>query len=316
MSEDSQKKATPEVVAKAMAVLSALAGEKVQKGHTSGQTVTTKVEPTVSGKGDANVQLFHTGDQNVTSWAGSTASDVSQDDNVSTNGTDYTGGGVRKSILDAVQKGDLTVDKAVELLKALDMDKKGEPDGDKDDDKDDEEDKEDKPSKPAFAKGKAKKVVKSLEDSLEDVSDVIDASDVLSAGFGGIVKSLKAIEERLEGLEKGLSDKLAETAGSQSQFNKSLSSAVKGIAEALVVTSERVQAVETSPARGPKSVQDSLAKGLGAGKFNPTKTQVEEALFELLKKGQCSEHENLSFISTGTLSESLAAKVRLQIEGK
>ena len=312
MSEDSQKKATPEVVAKAMAVLSALAGEKVQKGHTSGQTVTTKVEPTVSGKGEPNVQLFHTGDQNVTSWAGSTVAAVNQDDNVSTNGTDYTGGGVRKSILEAVQKGDLAVDKAVELLKALDMDKKGEPDGDKDD----EEDKEDKPSKPAFAKGKDKKVAKSLEDSLEDVSDVIDASDVLSIGFGGIVKSLKAIEERLEGLEKGLSDKLVESAGSQSQFNKSLSSAVKGIAEALVVTSERVQAVETAPARGPKSVQDSLAKGLGAGKFNPTKPQVEEALFELLKKGQCSEHENLSFISTGTLSESLAAKVRLQIEGK
>jgi hypothetical protein len=312
MSEVKNKTATKEKIAKALEKLAEVGDQALAKGHTSGPTVTTKVETFTDGK--ASPQLHHTsGNSDPGSWAGSKSEGVSQDDNVSSNGTDYNGG-VKKSIMDLVSKGALSVEDGLNMLKAFEDMKgkgKGEPDGDEGDD---DEEKDEKPSKPAFAKAKGKKVAKSFEDSLADNSDVIDASDVLSTGFSNLVKSLAALEERLESLE-GI---LSEQADKQGSFNKSLGSAVTNLANALVATSERVEAVESAPARGPKSVQQtgSIQKSLEGDAFPYSKAQVGEALLGMLQKGLVSASDCIKFDTHGKLPAELAQKVRAHIEGK
>ena len=277
-------------------------GEKVEKGHASGNTPTTKVESYTSESGAT--QLFHTpSNSEPSSWAGSMKQSVSMEDHIDANGTDVSVGAVRKSIVDMLAKGQITADQAVSLLKALDKPGKGEPDGDEGYEDGDDDEKEPK-GKPEFAKGKGKKVAKSFEEDVAASDEIVEVGPALEALVGILTKSFASLEQAI----------VAQGA-KQDKFSKSLATATANLAEAVLTTSGRVDAVEASPARGPKSAREDavIAKSVPA---NHTRDEIAEALFQLRTKNQCTDQDVLVFDSTGRIEKSLQAKVIAHLEGK
>lgn len=294
-------------VAKALEALQAI-GEKIEKGHTSGSTVTTKVESFVGESGAT--QLYHTpSNSEPSSWAGSSKQGVSQEDNIDANGTDYNGGGsVRKSVLDLVAKGKISSEEAEKLLKAFDKveAKKDEPDGDEGYEEDDKKKKE----KPEFAKGK--KVAKSFEEDVKASDEFVSIDGALDKFVEGVSKSLASLEETVATVVA----KVDALATFQNSFSKSLATSVSSLAEAQLATFGRVEQVEQAPARGPKSIQSSQVIEKSIQPRNYTKTQVADGLFELVKKGEATDLDVSKFEMSGQITKSLEAKVFAHLEGK
>lgn len=280
------------------------------KGHKSRGTATTKVEA-MSGEG-GSTQVHHTAkNSDPNGWAGSKASDVPENgasDAIDANGTDYNGRAkMRKSILAKLSKGQsLTAEEYDFVAKGSmveDLDDKEDAKKAADCDDDAKEDKDEK--KNPFAK--------SLEEHAADNEDVqkgLEVSEFLS-GFAEVIsKSLASAEARI--VDKVVAA-IANASDNSETFNKSLAGAVASLAEVTTLQAQRIEQVESTPARAPKStgvaaLEKSFDGDTGTGE-DLSKSQVGEALFEMVQKGLIAPSEAIKFDTTNELSDVVAQAV-------
>lgn len=304
--------------------LSAL--QDIAKGHNSRGTNTTRVETMAdgskgAGSGTGATQVYHTDSNSARDgWAGSEWDGVDADDSIDENGTDYQAQAkVMKSIMRKLAKGQrlsaaeylimkgmMNFDEEDDAKKAVsqNMSKDEDPDMEKamDEDEEDEEDEE---------------VSKSLSDfAYEDpsVSQGLEVSEFLSGFATAVEKSLASLEQRIVARLSGQTAASAEATG---EFQKSLASAVAGLGEAIAAISQRVEQVESTPARGPKTTRVApLVKGGygGEGNLEPlNKALVSNTLVSLVTEGKASVQDVVKFESTGFLPAELDAQVRTVI---
>lgn len=309
-------KVKQEDLAKALEGLQALA-----KGHSSRGTVTTEVESMAdgskgAGSGAGSTQVHHTAsNSDRKTWAGSGWDGVSDNgpgaDSVSENGTDYVAQAkVMKSIMAKLSKGQQLTADEVSILKGAmpfekdDKDKKdvakGAPPfppkkGDKDEDE--EEDKDFGKSLSDFAS----------ED--EDVSKGLEVSEFLASFVGVVQKSLQSMEERVVAR---LGGHIANESSQTGDFQKSLAEAVVNLGEAITAVAQRVEAVESAPARAPKSVAGVgyIEKGLSGNDEPLSKALVASALVSLAQENKVSPQDVIRFDTSGELSEANERLVR------
>lgn len=297
------KKIDQENLKKALATL-----EDLSKGHNSRGTAATEVE-TMSPEGGAT-QVFHTpSDSNPASWAGTTekeSPDNGATDAISENGTDYNGGAeMVKSVLEMVQKGEISPEAGQKLLsKAFDFGK------DKDDDKDDKEC-ADKAKKGGYgddkdmekAKDDDKDMSKSLADHAQDstiVREGLEVSSFLKGWSDSVSKSLASVES-------GLNKSIAQSTQRQESFNEGLAKALSDLGNAVSAIVQRVEQVESQPAGAPKSVmggqvnvvEKSLANAVPGESLS--KSQINVAMESLVKSGKMDPFDVIRFDSNGEL---------------
>lgn len=315
----SEKTVAEESVSKALETLQDLA-----KGHDSRGTATTKVESmrdagVGAGSGGGSTQVFHTpSNSDPGTWAGTgqrTSPEDGATDGVSADGTDYSGSAeMVKSVLSKIAKGLPLDDIEKAVLNAVIAKGAGSKDDDEDvekaakcddDDKDDDDD-------------KGNPFGKSLEDVAtehEDVSKGLELSPFLSGWTEVQSDALKGVEARLV---KSLSNIHAETQAYQQELAKSLA----GLAEVLVLQSQRQDQIEAAPARAPKSAVSIVEKSFGAGgDIAPqgeslNKSQVLGYLTEMVKAGEASATDVIRFESTSGITAELEAKVLAAHSGR
>lgn len=282
--------------------LSAL--EDLSKGHNSRGTAATQVE-TMSAEGGAT-QVFHTpSDSNPQSWAGTTEKESPENgatDAIDENGTDYKGGAeMVKSVLEMVQKGEISAAAGAKILsKAFEFGK---------DDEDEEKAKKgvdkdcDDDEKVEKSKEEDKEISKSLADHAQDNSVVregLEVSSFLSGWSETVSKSLDSVEGRLQ-------KSIAQGSARQEGFNEGLAKAMSDLGNAVAAVVQRVEQVESQPAGAPKSVmsgqvqvvEKSLAGSEPSEALN--KSQINVAMESLVKSGDLDPFEVLRFDSSGEL---------------
>ncbi len=298
-----KKKIEEQDLQKALSTLQDLA-----KGHSSGATNTTKVE-SMSGEG-GSTQVHHTAaNSDPNGWAGSQARDVAENgasDAVSENGTDYDGGAeMVKSILDKLSKGIQLTAEEFAVVKGMPAFLK------KDDDKD--KDKKDDKVEKAHDDKEDDKVKKSLADEAaanETVANGMEISEFLAEFVGTLSKSLNTMENRIR---SDFQSRIATSDANQEEFGKSLASALGTLGEGLVAQTQRVDQIETTPDRGPKSqqVSEDVQKSFeGPDGQTLTKGDVAATMVEMVENKKLDMQEVIRFDSSGgQISESTMAKV-------
>lgn len=310
--------------------------QEIAKGHSSRGTATTKVETMVGESG--STQLFHTGsNSDPGGWAGSSWRGEGWEDSIDANGTDAgtvqkLGKSIASGIMSKLSKGEsLTARElgfvskgGLNFLKDKDKDdddaKKAFPP--KDDKKDDVEkahsdEAEDKKLVRDMVKPGAmnkSEVNKSLLDHAAEnpaVHPGFEVSEFLS-GFAQVVhKSLQSMEARITDRVISAIAKSAEETG---EVQKSMAGALSSLGEVLSVHAQRIEQIESAPARAPKSAlvkSGVLASPVDASPSidNLSKSVVTERLLDLVKKSEASAQDVLRYDSTGYLTPELERKV-------
>jgi hypothetical protein len=317
MSEE--KTVAEESISKALETLQDLA-----KGHNSRGTATTHVESmrdasVGAGSDGGSTQVFHTpSNSDPGTWAG-TGQRVSPEDGatdgVEEDGTDYSGSAeMVKSVMEKVAKGEAITSTERALIElALE---KGGPGmfnnfggtGKKSMDKDEDEKEEKKDEKP-FGK--------SLEEAAsenEDVAKGLEVSSFLSGWADVQGEALRGVEARLE-------KSLQAAHGEQRAYNAELAKSIAGLAEVLTLQAQRVEQLESTPARGPKSAQ-AIDKSFGAGGVvepqaeQLSKSQVLDTMTRMVESGDLSATEVVKFESTNALTPELDSAVRAYRSGR
>lgn len=304
-----------EKVKKSLAAL-----QDIAKGHASGGTSSTKVE-SMSGQGGPT-QIYHTpANSDPGSWAGSTARDVADNgatDDIAANGTDYGGNGnMVKAIMDKIEKGQPLTAHECAVLKGImpfGKDKKKDDDDDADDvekafeDKDKEED-------------------KTITKSISEDDDLAKGFDVVPFLEQWSAQMTKALDARLDAMSKSITKHINARISAQQVdsglITKSLADAMAGVGATVVATHQRIEQLENTPARGPRSVagiqainkgsytgaeDDYISKALNGDPM--AKAEVADALADMVTKGLCSPQEAILFDSVGQISTGLLNKVR------
>lgn len=295
--------------------------QDIAKGHASGGTSTTKVE-SMTGQGGAT-QIYHTpANSDPGSWAGSVARDVAENgatDDIAANGTDYGGNGnMVKAIMDKIAKGQPVTAAEYKVLEKGMMpfgkDKKDKDDDDADDVEKGFEDKD---------KDEDKTITKSIseDDDLAKGFDVVPFLEQWSA------QVTKAIDARLDAMSKSITKHINTRISAQQAdsgvITKSLADAMASVGATVVATHERLESLESTPARGARSVAgvQAIQKGSYAGAEDDyiskalngdpmAKAEVADALADMVTKGLCSPQEAILFDSVGHISTGLLNKVR------
>ncbi len=311
--------------------------EQISKGHSSRGTVTTEVDSMRDGSAGAgasagSTQVHHTeSNSNPGGWAGSTQMHCPDDgatDAVQEDGTDYTGGAqMVKSILRKLHKGmRLTseemavynsiikaqssedddsdakdVSKAGSIVGPSDYKKAKSEDADDDDDDDDEMD-------------------KSLEDyaqSNQGVREGFEVSDFLKGWSSVQDQALRSTESRIVRTVQKSLNSLSEN---QSQYNTELAKSLHNLAEVMMLQEQRIEQLESTPARAPKSHQVSaVSKSFGPGgapqEESLTKAQILDTMEDMVEKGKISATDVIKFESTSGLPEPLERQVRKHLSG-
>lgn len=322
-----EKKIDQTDLSKALSALQDLA-----KGHGSKGTATTKVE-TMAGE-SGSTQIFHTAsNSDPGGWAGSSWRGEGWEDSINANGTDLDsvkklGKSIASGIMTKLSKGqELTARELGFVSKGgLNFLKDG-----KDEDKADkafppkkEDDVEKAHADAAEDKEQIKDMVKPGAIKKSDVSksftDHAAEHEVLSkgfevseflAGFAQVMhKSLTSMEARITDRVLTAVARSAEETGS---VQKSMAEAVAALGEVLAAQAQRIDQVETGPARAAKSA--TMAKSGGyrdsaaEGGEDMNKSQITEKLVELVQKGQATAQDVLKFDATGEITPELRRKV-------
>jgi hypothetical protein len=322
-----EKQVAAEKISKALEQLQTLA-----KGHSSGSAPATKVESmrdagVGAGSGAGSTQVHHTpSNSDQQSWAGSSWKASPEDgatDAIDANGTDYKGGAeMVKSILSKIAKGLPLNTEEAQVFAAFAKGDFGK------DDKDEKAEKAFPPKMDAKKDGKDEdedkdaKMGKSLSDHAQDNSDVQKGLELSSflAGWADVQHSaLTSTESRIVStLRKSLSG-LSE---SQESFNGDLAKSISALAEVLAIQSQRIEQLESTPARAPKSVT-AVEKSFGAG--GPaaaqsgealSKSQVLNAMVDMVEKGKLSASAVVNFDTNSTLSPSVEQQVIAHLAGR
>lgn len=317
MSASDEKVVPQEAISKALESLQNLA-----KGHTSGQTANTKVESmrdagAGAGSSAGATQVFHTpSNSDPGSWAGSVARDVPEDgatDAIDANGTDYNGGAqMVKSILQKLAKGQTLTAEEYALIKG----KFG-----KDEDEDEDEGKVEKAqySKDDGDDDEAKKSLSDHAQAHEEVRKGLEMSSFLGGWVDTQSEALRSTESRMvSSINKSLRD-----LGERSEaFNAELAKSVAALAEVMSLQAQRIEQLESTPARGPKSMQGvqpvekSFNGQPGGDGEQLTKSQVLDTLVDMVEKGNISATEVVRFESTKQLTPELEQRVLAHRNGR
>ena len=321
----SEKTVAEESVSKALDALQDLA-----KGHNSRGTATTDVESmrnagAGAGSDAGSTQVFHTPDNSDPgTWAGTGQRKSPEDgatDGIDENGTDYSGSAeMVKSVLakaaqgqtlDAVEKAVLAA--AIEKGMFTNFSGTGKKSQDADDDKkvekgcdEDDDDKDDK--KNPFAKS----LVEAASDN-DSLSKGFEVSEFLHgwAEYNG---------ESLQGVEARLSKSLEASATEQRQVYGELAKSIAALAEVMTLQQQRIDQVESAPARGPQSAT-AIDKSFSAGGVAPqgeqlSKAQVLDTMTAMVQAGELNPTEVVKFESTKLLSADMDSKVRAYRSGR
>lgn len=320
---------------KALAALTDLA-----KGHGSRGTATTAVETMVGESG--STQIFHTAsNSDPGGWAGSSWKGEGWEDSIDANGTDLNavkklGKSIAEGILAKCSKGQSLSAREVNFMSKGGMDFLKDKDDDKDakkafpPKKDDEVEKahadaaEDREQiKDMVKPGSIKKsdVSKSLLDHAAEnpaVSNGLELSEFL-AGFAQVVNKSHASSEAR--IVKSVVDRvltaLAAGAEEQATVSKSMAGALASLGEVLAAQAQRVEQIESGPARGAKSqvsvqksgVAPSPIDGGGDGIEGMSKSMIAERLLDLVKKSEATPQDVLKFDASGYLSNEMKRKI-------
>jgi len=296
--------------------------QDIAKGHASGGTSSTKVE-SMTGQGGPT-QIYHTpANSDPGSWAGSTARDVADNgatDDIAANGTDYGGNGnMVKAIMDKIAKGQpVTAAEYKVLEKGMMPFGKDKKDKDDDDDADDVE---------KGFEDKDKDEDKTITKSISEDDDLAKGFDVVPFLEQWSAQVTKAIDARLDAMSKSITKHINTRISAQQAdsgaITKSLADAMAGVGATVVATHERLESLESTPARGARSVAgvQAIQKGSYAGAEDDyiskalngdpmAKAEVADALADMVTKGLCSPQEAILFDSVGQISTGLLNKVR------
>ena len=316
----SEKQVAMETVSKALEQLQDLA-----KGHSSRGTATTKVESmrdasVGAGSSAGATQVHHTpSNSDPKSWAGSVARDCPEDgatDAIEENGMDYKGGAqMVKSILVKLAKGlPLTAEESA-VYSAIAK-------GDLKMMHEDEDDKKDEAKKAMDKEDDDKEMGKSLSDHAqahEEVQKGLELSAFLKGWTDVQEKALVSTEGRiLSQVQKSLQG-LADT---QESFNGELAKSIASLAEVLALQSQRIEQIEATPARGPKSQVAAVEKSFGAGGVAPeggeslSKSQVLDTMVDMVQKGKISATDVVKFESTSQLTPAMEKAVHAHRSGR
>lgn len=306
----SDKVVPEETISKALETLQDLA-----KGHPVRATEATKVETMrdenlAAGSSAGATQVHHTpSNSDPKGWAGSKASSEPAGDDIEENGTDYRGKAkLMKSILEKLAKGlPLSSDEAAAYASIA----KGDFNFGKKDAKDEDKDED-----------KGADLGKSLADHAsedEDVSKGLELSSFLAGWANVQSQAQKSSEQRLSA---AFQKSLADVASEQRDYNAALAKSLASLAEVMTIQAQRIEQLESTPARGPKSqmavgvVEKSFAGGAPAQGETLTKSQVLSTLEDMAVSGQITATEVVRFESTGQLTPQLEAAVRAHRSGR
>ena len=146
----------------------------------------------------------------------------------------------------------------------------------------------------------------------ETVANGMEVSDFLAEFVDVVNKSLSNMESRIV---RQVLAAVESSSDNQANFGKSLAGALHTLGEGLVAQTQRVDQLETTPARGPKSHE--MHKSLdGAGGKELSKSQIAYAMVEMVEQKKLDPREVISFESNGTISENTLNKVRAHRAGK
>jgi hypothetical protein len=311
----SEKTVETDSVAKALNAL-----HDVVKGHTSGGTATTNVESmrdagVGAGSSAGSTQVFHTpSNSDPGTWAGTgqrTSPEDGATDGISPDGTDYSGSAeMVKSVmqkvaagiqLDAVEKA--IFDTVIKGMAKDDDDEKVEKSDDCDDD-----DKDDKKENP-FGKSLADAASEN-----EDVAKGLEVSSFLSGWTEVQSEALTSVESRISKSITGIHNE-------QKAYQGELAKSIAGLAEVLTLQSQRIEQLESTPARAPKSAVSAVEKSFAAGGHEPqgeslNKSQVLGILTSMVEAGDASATDVIKFESTDNISPEMESKVRAYHSGR
>ena len=314
-----EKKIEPDQLNKALSVLQDLA-----KGHSSKGTNTTEVF-SQTGEG-GSTQVHHTAsDSDPNGWAGSNFRDVKENgasDAIGEDGTDYNGGAeMVKSIHKKMAAGQtLSADEVKFVME------KGMPSFmKKDDDKDDKD--KDKDVKKACDyddddKDKKDDVKKSLADEAaanETVANGMEISEFLADFVGVFNKSMNSMEARQDARMDKLAQQITASDVRGEEFGKSLAGAMGALGEGLAAQGQRVDQIEATPARGPKSQQlpADLNKSFGGPDGETlSKAVVAATLVDMAENKKISVQDVLRFDSTGDITDETLQAVHAHRAGR
>ncbi len=324
------KQLAQETISKALASLQDLA-----KGHSSRGTATTAVESmreggVGAGSDAGSTQVHHTpANSDPGGWAGSRSMDCPEDgatDHIEEDGTDYKGvsGGLMKSILEKIEKGQALTEAEAYVFKSV-MEKAGMAYAKKDKD----DDKMDKAHKPPFMKDDDKKdkdddeAKKSLTEHASENADVqkgLEMSPFLAGWAQVQADAHTSAEQRIV---SRLNKSLADIDASNATFQAEMAKSVAALAEVLTAQAQRMEQLESTPARGPKSVSaQPVEKSFGAG-GEPTqggeemsKSLVLDTMIDMVQKGKLHSQEVVKFESTNELRPDLYQAVLAHRSGR
>lgn len=284
---------------KALAALTDLA-------KSAGQTADTKPVAQTGESGDTHVAKF-SGDSNPGSWAGSKEEEIAQNgatDSIADNGTDYKGKSAKmmKSVLEKLSRGQALTPQEFAIVKGkMDLPPLG----------DEEED------APPVAKAQKhadeeqdKELInemmgKSLSDHAREHSEVrkgLEVSQFLAGWADVMHKSMRSTESRL-------AQQLQAQQAAQAEFNKSLATAISNLANVLGIQTQRIEQVESAPARAPKSEGVvPITKGSYGGPAGQpiNKSQVLKSMVDFVQQGKLDAREVIRYESTGQLRPEVA----------
>ena len=256
-------------------------------------------------------------------WAGSKWEDVPGNgpgaDKIKPDGTDYNERGVRKSIMEKVDKGmPLTADE-LSLLKS-DLDKGAMPPADtmgkaKNDEKEKEE----------YAREMNKSLGGAVEenDTLRKGIEVSSFLSELAKAFGAGLQGLEArMESRLADVQNNMANVFTQFAGEQGEFNKSLAEAVVNIGHGVGSAINTAEQAAQMPVGPPKSHLQVVQGGQGgqpevmqksfagpAGGQEISKSMMLDTMHSMLESKQINPLDIIKFDSTGDINPALQAKV-------
>lgn len=305
-------------VKKALEALQAVGAEDLTKGHANGDRVNIETDSMVSQSTDN--QVHHTSSNSEpASWAGSVGRDCPSngaEDAIDGNGTDYNGGaaGFAKAIAIKLAKGEAFNEIEQAFVDAGGLSKGGFPFDKKDDDKKDDDaekavDEDEKDMNKSF---------NDLASENEDMQKGFEVSDYLSAQANVLNKSLDCMEARIVDRVAGMIGSLS---ASSEEFNVGMSKALVRMAESQVAQGQRIDHVEQTPARGPKSTQGAqvVEKSFGgpetAQATQPDPQVIQSALESLMMKGQVKGLDVIKHESTGEISPQNMQLVKSLVSG-
>lgn len=255
------------------------------------------------------------------SWSGGDKEKYGEgwDDSIGSDGTDYKAGSkARKSIAEKVMSGQALSKAELAVLNA-DLEKGMKKADDEDEDEGEEEE---APEVSVEVEGKeksSKACKKSFAESVQENETLqkgIEVSDFLAEFAKSFGVGLQALEQRVtDKVVSTLRQDLGNFAKEQGEFNKSLADAVVNIGNGLSGAIQAQAAVSEAPAGPPRSQIRAqspevqvLNKGQNAGE-SLSKSQILDAMSEMVTKGHCSPLDVIKFESTGTLPPQLHEKV-------